>query len=154
MKGTVTNGTLSFEDVCYVEELNHNLLSFSQICDKSFSTHFTNKECLILKPGFVVPKKWILMRTPRINNAYIINMNSDSFTKNTCLFLKASEHDCLLWHRRLVHRVCQGEAAQKTPQAKIVQFNLFNSAASSHGSLLTSQRYEHREEVVLSGCDR
>ncbi|KAD4586040.1 hypothetical protein E3N88_23641 [Mikania micrantha] len=63
MKGTVTNGTLSFE----------------------------------------VPEKWILMRTPRINNAYIINMNSDSFTENTCLFSKASEHDCLLWHRRLGH---------------------------------------------------
>ncbi|KAD4385615.1 hypothetical protein E3N88_25784 [Mikania micrantha] len=103
MKGTVTNGTLSFEDVYYVEELNHSLLSVSQICDKSFSTHFTNKECLILKPGFVVPEKWILMRTPRINNAYIINMNSDSFTENTCLFSKASEHDCLLWHRRLGH---------------------------------------------------
>ncbi|KAD3067019.1 hypothetical protein E3N88_34899 [Mikania micrantha] len=103
MKGTVTNGTLSFEDVYYVEELNHSLLSVSQICDKSFSTHFTNKECLIPKPGFVVPEKWILMRTPRINNAYIINMNSDSFTENTCLFSKASEHDCLLWHRRLGH---------------------------------------------------
>ncbi|KAD7477708.1 hypothetical protein E3N88_00844 [Mikania micrantha] len=103
MKGTVTNGTLSFEDVYYVEELNHSLLSVSQICDKSFSTHFTNKECLILKPGFVVPEKWILMRTPRINNAYIINMNSDSFTENTCLFSKASEHDCLLWHQRLGH---------------------------------------------------
>ncbi|KAD4180306.1 hypothetical protein E3N88_28897 [Mikania micrantha] len=103
MKGTVTNGTLSFEDVYYVEELNHSLLSVSQICDKSFSTHFTNKECLILKPGFVVPEKWILMRTPRINNAYIIDMSSDSFTENTCLFSKASEHDCLLWHRRLGH---------------------------------------------------
>ncbi|KAD6454671.1 hypothetical protein E3N88_09377 [Mikania micrantha] len=57
MKGTVTNGTLSFEDVYYMEELNHSLLSVSQICDNSFSTHFTNKECLILKPGFVIPEK-------------------------------------------------------------------------------------------------
>ena len=103
MKGTVTNGTLSFEVVYYVEVLNHSLLSVSHICDKSFSTHFTNKECLILNPGFVVPEKWILIRTPRINNAYIINMNSDSFTENTCLFSKASKNDHLLWHRRLGH---------------------------------------------------
>ena len=48
MKGTVSNGTLCFEDVNYVQELNHSLLSVSQICDKQFSTHFTSKECFIL----------------------------------------------------------------------------------------------------------
>ena len=82
------NGTFIFEDVYYMEELNHSLLSVSQICDKIFSTHFTNKECLIWKPLFFILEKWILLRTPRINNAYIINMNSDSFTENTCLFSK------------------------------------------------------------------
>ncbi|KAD6118983.1 hypothetical protein E3N88_10254 [Mikania micrantha] len=103
MKGRVMNGTLSFEDVYYVEELNHSLLSVSHNCDKTFSTHFTNKECLILNLGFVIPEKWILMRSSRIKNAYIFNKNSDSFTENTCLFSKALETDCLFWHRRLGH---------------------------------------------------
>ena len=45
-KGTVTNGVLNFENVNYASELKHSLLSVSQICNKGFSTHFTNKECL------------------------------------------------------------------------------------------------------------
>ena len=77
------------------------MLSVSQICDKQFSTHFTSKECLILKPGFVIPEEWIVMRTPRIKDAYVINMNSES--TNACLFSKASESDTSLWHRRLGH---------------------------------------------------
>ncbi|KAD5802663.1 hypothetical protein E3N88_14023 [Mikania micrantha] len=170
MKGTVTNGTLSFEDVYYVEELNHSLLSVSQICDKSFSTHFTNKECLILKPGFVVPEKWILMRTPRINNAYIINMNSNSFTVNTCLFSKASKHDCLLWHRRLGHvnlknlnRLAKGDHIIGLPSkdfstiekciacAKGKQHKrphrpkLFNSISSIHLGILSKKKDETPE---------
>ena len=42
-KGTVTNGTLCFEDVLYVEELQHSLLSVDQICDKNFTTFSTTK---------------------------------------------------------------------------------------------------------------
>ncbi|KAI3744682.1 hypothetical protein L1987_57771 [Smallanthus sonchifolius] len=103
MKGTVTNGTLYFEDVKYVSELNHSLLSVSQIYDKMFSTHFTNKECLILKPGFVVPEDWILMCTPRCKDSYLLDMNSESSLPNTCLFSKASKNDSMLWHRRLGH---------------------------------------------------
>jgi hypothetical protein len=56
--GIVTNGTLQFDRVNYVPELQHSLLSVSQICDKDFSTHFTKKECLILKPGIVIPEDW------------------------------------------------------------------------------------------------
>ena len=51
-RGTVSNGVLSFENVNYAPELKHSLLSVSQISDKDYSTHFTKKECLILKPGF------------------------------------------------------------------------------------------------------
>ena len=54
-RGTMSNGVLSFENVNYAPELKHRLLSFSQICDKGYSTHFTNKECLILKPDIIIP---------------------------------------------------------------------------------------------------
>ncbi|XP_035845794.1 uncharacterized protein LOC118492111 [Helianthus annuus] len=36
-QGTLTNGVISFEKVNYIVELENNLLSISQICDKSFS---------------------------------------------------------------------------------------------------------------------
>ncbi|XP_052622734.1 uncharacterized protein LOC128128014 [Lactuca sativa] len=54
-RGTITNGVLSFENVNFSPELKHSLLSVSQICDKGYSTHFTDKECIILKPGIVIP---------------------------------------------------------------------------------------------------
>ena len=47
-RGTVSNGVLSFENVNFAPELKHSLLSVSQICDKGYSTHFTDKECMIL----------------------------------------------------------------------------------------------------------
>ena len=101
--GIVTNGTLQFDRVNYVPELQHSLLSVSQICDKDFSTHFTKKECLILKPGIVIPEDWILLRSERKGDAYIIDMNKNTTENVTCLFSKISEHNAMLWHRRLGH---------------------------------------------------
>jgi hypothetical protein len=99
----VTNGTLQFDRVNYVPELKHSLLSVSQICDKEFSTHFTKKECLILKPGIVIPEDWILLRSECKCDAYIIDMNKNTTENVTCLFSKISEHNAMLWHRRLGH---------------------------------------------------
>uniref|UniRef100_A0A251TGM6 Retrovirus-related Pol polyprotein from transposon TNT 1-94-like beta-barrel domain-containing protein n=1 Tax=Helianthus annuus TaxID=4232 RepID=A0A251TGM6_HELAN len=75
LKGTVQNGVLSFENVNYVPELKHNLLSISQICDRGNSVHFTKKGCHVLKPGIVIPEDWFLMTAERKGNAYVIDMN-------------------------------------------------------------------------------
>ncbi|KAI3814040.1 hypothetical protein L1987_18782 [Smallanthus sonchifolius] len=68
------------------------------------SVLFNNIECLFLKPGIVVPEDLILLRTPRRNNTYIVEMN-DPETKSSmaCLLSKASNSESLLWHRRLGH---------------------------------------------------
>ena len=102
--GTVSNGKITLEKVNYVEQLQHNLMSVSQICDKGNSVHFTDKEALVLKPGFVVPEEWILMRAPRKNDIYIMDMSvTESSMDSTCLLSKASASDSLLWHRRMAH---------------------------------------------------
>ncbi|KAI3776625.1 hypothetical protein L1987_46411 [Smallanthus sonchifolius] len=67
-QGVVSNGCVSFDNVNFCEQLKHNLLSVSQMCDKEYSVMFDKSECLILKPGFEVPKDWILMRAPRSND--------------------------------------------------------------------------------------
>ncbi|KAI3802322.1 hypothetical protein L1987_30452 [Smallanthus sonchifolius] len=64
-QGTLNNDKVKFEKVNYVEQLEHNLLSVSQVCDKKFSFHFNDVERYILKPGFVIPDEWILMKAPR-----------------------------------------------------------------------------------------
>ena len=102
-KGTVSNGMLKFDNVNFVPELKHSLLSVSQICDKGFSTHFTGKECLILKPGVVIPDEWVLVRSERKDNAYIIDMNQNIPENVTCLFSNLSIQNAILWHRRLGH---------------------------------------------------
>ncbi|XP_035838343.1 uncharacterized protein LOC118485924 [Helianthus annuus] len=122
LKGTVKNGVLSFENVNYVPELKHNLLSISQICDRGNSVHFTKKGCYVLKPGIVIPEDWFLMTAERRGNAYVIDMNKKPCEEITCLFSKISEHDGLLWHRRLGHvnmknlnRLAKGQLVRDLP---------------------------------------
>ena len=128
-RGTVSNGVLNFENVNFAPELKHSLLSVSQICDKGYSTHFTDKECLILKPGIVIPEDWILVRSKRDGNAYIIDMNSNFPDDVTCLFSKASEQNAMLWHRRLGHAnaknlnwVAKNELVQGLPVRDFITF--------------------------------
>ncbi|XP_076946679.1 uncharacterized protein LOC143618298 [Bidens hawaiensis] len=102
-EGTLTNGKVLFDKVNYITEPDNNLLSISQICDKSFLTHFTGKECLILKPGFKIPDEWILMCAHQETNLYVLNMCTASTSSSSaqCLISKASEKESILWHRRV-----------------------------------------------------
>ena len=104
-EGTLSNGNVSFDKVNFIAELENNLLSISQICDKEFSTFFNNKECMILKPGFKIPEKWILMRAPRENDLYVLSMESATTSSGQvqCFISKASEKESILWHRRMGH---------------------------------------------------
>ncbi|XP_076898591.1 uncharacterized protein LOC143552200 [Bidens hawaiensis] len=104
-EGRLTNGKVIFDKVNYISELENNILSISKICDKSFSTHFTDKECLILKHGFKIPDDRILMRAPRENDLYVRNLSiaSTSSSSTQCFILRASEWESVLWHRRMGH---------------------------------------------------
>ncbi|KAI3734762.1 hypothetical protein L6452_14240 [Arctium lappa] len=104
-KGNVTKGKMTFENVYYVDQLKYNLLSVSQVCDKQHSILFTNTECMILAPGFkVVDESMILLRTPRKDNVYCLDMdNVDSDSSLNCLVSKASVDESSLWHRRMCH---------------------------------------------------
>ncbi|KAI3676173.1 hypothetical protein L1987_85773 [Smallanthus sonchifolius] len=75
------------------------------VCDKKFSFHFNDHECYILKPGFVIPDEWILMKAPRRNDTYVLDMSVATTTDSipTCLLSKVSESESILWHRKLAH---------------------------------------------------
>ena len=105
MEGSVSNGIVSFERISYVKQIDYNLLSVSQICDKQFSVHFDDKSCYILKRGFVIPKEWIMLRAPRVNNLYILDMSKAMTTQGqvTCFLSKATEKESIMWHRRMEH---------------------------------------------------
>ncbi|XP_035830911.1 uncharacterized protein LOC118480265 [Helianthus annuus] len=104
-EGTLSNGVITFERVNYIEELENNLLSISQICDRMYSTHFTDKECLILKPGFVIPEEWIIMRAPRVNDLYVSDMSVATTTtgQTHCFMSRSTQKESELWHRKMGH---------------------------------------------------
>nr|GEV73536.1 ribonuclease H-like domain-containing protein [Tanacetum cinerariifolium] len=76
-KGTIRNFKLNFENVYYVEELQHfNLFSVSKICDKKNKVLFTDDECLVLTKEFQLPdESQVLLRIPRRHDLYTFNLS-------------------------------------------------------------------------------
>ncbi|KAJ0805060.1 putative RNA-directed DNA polymerase [Helianthus annuus] len=104
-EGMISNGIVSFDKINYVKQLDHNLLSVSQICDKKFTVHFDDAGCYVLKPGFKIPPEWILLSAPRVNDLYVLDM-SQAVTNSkqvTCFVSKATEKETISWHRRMGH---------------------------------------------------
>nr|GEW52850.1 hypothetical protein [Tanacetum cinerariifolium] len=104
-KGSIKTGKIKFDNVYFVEELKYNMFSVSQICDNKNSVMFTDIECLVLGKDFkLVDDKHVLLRTPRQQNMYTINLKNVFPHKNlTCLIAKALVDKSMLWHKRLGH---------------------------------------------------
>ncbi|GJY69927.1 hypothetical protein Tco_0472909 [Tanacetum coccineum] len=76
-KGTLKTDSLDFEDVYFVNELNFNLFSVSQMCDKKNYVLFTDIECLVLSPNFKLhDESQILLKIPRKDNMYIFDIRT------------------------------------------------------------------------------
>ncbi|GKF44869.1 hypothetical protein Tco_0131421 [Tanacetum coccineum] len=56
-KGTLKTGKLDFEDVYFVKELQFNIFSVSQMCDKKNSSLFTDTVCFVLSLKFKLVDK-------------------------------------------------------------------------------------------------
>ncbi|GKC18226.1 putative ribonuclease H-like domain-containing protein, partial [Tanacetum coccineum] len=104
-KGTLKTSKLDFEDVYFVKELQFNLFSVSQMCDKKNSVLFTDTACFVLSPDFKLPdESQVLLKVPRKNNMYSVDMKNIVPKESlTCLVAKATLDESMLWHRRLGH---------------------------------------------------
>ncbi|GJV73461.1 putative ribonuclease H-like domain-containing protein [Tanacetum coccineum] len=105
-KGTIKTSKLDFENVYYVEELQHfNLFSVSQICDKKNKVLFTDTDCLVLKEDFQLPdESQVVLRIPRKCDLYTFSISELQPEQNvTCLVAKASLDESTRWHRRMAH---------------------------------------------------
>ncbi|KAJ0954536.1 putative RNA-directed DNA polymerase [Helianthus annuus] len=104
-EGSISNGIVCFDKINYVKQIDHNLLSVSQICDKKFSVIFDDAGCYVLKPGFKIPQEWVLLSAPRVNDLYILDMSQAITTSAqvTCFVSKATEKESISWHRRMGH---------------------------------------------------
>ncbi|GJW10047.1 putative ribonuclease H-like domain-containing protein [Tanacetum coccineum] len=104
-KGTLKTGKLDFEDVYFIKELQFNLFSVSQMCDKKNSVLFIDTACFVLSPDFKLPNEsQVLFKVPRKNNMYSVDMKNIIPKQSlTCLVAKATLDESMLWHRRLGH---------------------------------------------------
>ncbi|GJU06076.1 ribonuclease H-like domain-containing protein [Tanacetum coccineum] len=97
-RGTIKTGNLDFENVYFVRELQFNLFSVSQMCDKKNSVLFNDTECIILSPNFkLTDESHVLLKVPRKNNMYSVDLkNIVPKVGLTCLFAKATSDESKL----------------------------------------------------------
>src|SRR5271154_3425980 len=81
------------ENVLLVEDMEHNLLSVSQTCDKGHFMIFDSKGCQIRD---IRSNKLVGTSTRTSSNVYILDEE-----KNKCYL--GSENESWLWHKRLGH---------------------------------------------------
>ncbi|GJR79935.1 putative ribonuclease H-like domain-containing protein [Tanacetum coccineum] len=94
-KGTIRTSKLDFENVYYVEELQHfNLFSVSQICDKKNKVLFTDTDCLVLSEEFQLPdESQVVLRIPRKHDLYTFHISDLQPEQKRCsLLLIALSH--------------------------------------------------------------
>nr|GEU28915.1 putative ribonuclease H-like domain-containing protein [Tanacetum cinerariifolium] len=136
-KGTLKTGKLDFKDVYFVKELQFNLFSVSQMCDKKNSVLFTNTGCFVLSLDFkLADESQVLLKVPRKNNMYIVDMKNIVPKESlTCLVIKATLDELMLWHRRLGH-------VKFKPINKLVKENIMRG--------LPTKRFENDQTCVTS----
>nr|GEY20725.1 ribonuclease H-like domain-containing protein [Tanacetum cinerariifolium] len=91
-KCKIRTGKLDFEDVYFVKELNFNLFSVSQMCDKKNNVLFTENECLVLSLDFkLLDENQVFLKVHRQNNMYSFDLKNVVPSGGlTCLFAKAT----------------------------------------------------------------
>ncbi|GKB35371.1 putative ribonuclease H-like domain-containing protein [Tanacetum coccineum] len=104
-KGKIRTSKLDFKDLYFVKELNFNLFSVSQMCDKKNSVLFTDIEYVVLSPDFkLTDESHVLLKVPRKDNMYNVDLkNVIPQGGLTCLFAKATPDESNLWHRMFGH---------------------------------------------------
>ena len=61
----------SIENVFYVQGLQHNLMSVSQLCDNGYDVLFTKSKCLLREEN----TSKIVYEGKRVKNLYTVNLN-------------------------------------------------------------------------------
>ena len=93
--GNVSN--LVIENVLFVDGLEHNLLSISQLCDMGNKVTFTSDFCYI-KSAIDDSVKFVGRRS---NNTYLIDLDEITSLFTTCF--KSFDDEVKLWHKCIAH---------------------------------------------------
>ncbi|GJX28004.1 hypothetical protein Tco_0236083 [Tanacetum coccineum] len=104
-KGKIRTGKLDFKVVYFVKELNFNLFSVSQMCDKKNSVLFTDTAYVFLSLDFkLTDESHVLLKVSKKYNMYSVDLkNVVPQGGLTCLFAKATPDESNLCYKRLGH---------------------------------------------------
>ncbi|GKF09204.1 hypothetical protein Tco_0043428, partial [Tanacetum coccineum] len=91
-RGTIKTGNLDFENVYFVRELQFNIFSVSQMCDKKNSVLFNDTECIILSPNFKLTDECHVLKNIVPKGGL------------TCLFAKATSDKKTLAYETWTHK--------------------------------------------------
>ena len=96
-KGTIGNSSSPLiEDVLLVENLNYNLMSVSQLCDKGFKVIFMSSKCIIMDSF----SDDIIFVGKRFENVFTIDID---VARDVDKCFVSISNESWLWHRRLGH---------------------------------------------------
>src|SRR5262249_44938031 len=118
------NKDLVIKNVLLVDNLKHNLLSISQLCDNSFKVTFYASICSIER----IDNNQVCFEGYKHRNIYKINLDDFKTSNETCLYYQ--NDDSWMWHRRLGH-------ASMDIISKLVKKNLVKGLAK-----LNFQKYK------------
>nr|GEZ00378.1 retrovirus-related Pol polyprotein from transposon TNT 1-94 [Tanacetum cinerariifolium] len=94
----LVQGAVTIKRVYYVEGLNHNLFSVSQVCDADLEVAFKKSTCFILDL-----KGNDLLIGSRGTDLYLITLQETNCPNPICLMAKVTSSQAWLWHCRLSH---------------------------------------------------
>ena len=93
--GTISNASISINNVWMVDGLKHNLLSISQFCDNGYDVLFDKTSCTVVNKD----DNSTIFKGKRMDNVYKINFSELVDQKVVCLL---SVNDMKwVWHKRL-----------------------------------------------------
>nr|GEU48276.1 putative reverse transcriptase, RNA-dependent DNA polymerase [Tanacetum cinerariifolium] len=151
-KSSIKTGKLEFKNVYFMEELKYNLFSVSQIYDNKNSVLFTDTKCLVLRKDFkLVDDKHVLLRTPRQQNMYTIDLKNIVPHKNlSCLIAKASVDEIMLWHKRLGH--LNFKTMNKLIRSNLVKGFPSKSFENDHSCVACLKGKQHKASFFVVGA--
>jgi len=94
---TISNSSISINNVWLVDGLEHNLLSISQFCDNGYDVMFDKTNCTVVNKN----DNSIMFKRKRMENVYKINFSE--LVDQKVVFLLSMNDKKWVWHRRLEH---------------------------------------------------
>ena len=142
-KGTVelSNKNQMAKYVLLIDNMKHNLLSVSQMCDQGNLLTFTSKDCKIWKEG---SGKLVATTSTTLNNIYML----DEIKKEKCCL--GREDESWLWHRRMRHihfdnlvKVSKKQVVKDQPEIKKPLNNVYKQCQHGKQTRAEFKKKEH-----------